>query len=193
MTSLINTSKPNAGAAQTADVRQNFSYAKSEIENLQQRGGFVDYNDTATTGTPIAVSASTWTKLTNNKLGANTKIDRLPSPITNLWDTTNNQLVLNEAALNTRFRFRLDVTVTTSGANQQVDFRTAFAVGSGNPFFLYDKTIYYKTSGAHKIAVYGSFYIGSTLMQTYPAEFQIFSDSTCTVVVSGWYIEVDGQ
>src|SRR5574343_20894 len=99
MASSINVAIPPLGTPTTAGVRAHFSAAKTEIEALQGLFGYVDYNDSATTGSPISVSPSTWTKLTNNKAGANTKIDALPSLVTNLWNTSTNQYVFTELPL----------------------------------------------------------------------------------------------
>lgn len=53
--------------------------------------GFLDYQDTATAGTPINPAASTWTKLTNNELGANTRKNFAPDGVTDLWDPVTNE------------------------------------------------------------------------------------------------------
>lgn len=190
MTSAINTLNPTAGVATTASVRANFQAAKSEIEILQRQLGYADYNDTATTGSPIAVSPSTWTKLTNNKLGANTR-SRLPVGVTNLWNSTTNQMDLNELPVDTMIQVRLDIIVTTSAVNQVVKTRTSFAIGNPVAFQLEASESFYKTAAAHKLVQHGSFYIGSDAVRINPAEFQIWSDASCTVVVNGWYFKVD--
>lgn len=190
MTSAINPLNPIAGSPTTQSVRDNFTAAKNEIEALQRQIGFADYADTATTGTPISVSPSTWTKLTNNKLGATTKTDALPTGITNLWDSTANQLVLSELPLNSTVEFRLDVIVTTTAANQIVRMRTSLAIGDAIAFVINDGELQYKTTGAKELGVTGSFYIGYAPVKNNPGEFQIWSDAACTVVVKGWYIKV---
>lgn len=66
MASNIDIAVPPFGNATTAGVRANFLAAKTEIEELQNNHGFVDYHDTATIVTPIDIIANTWTKLTNS-------------------------------------------------------------------------------------------------------------------------------
>lgn len=190
MTSSINPLNPVAGTPTTASVRANFQAAKNEIEILQRQIGYADYNDTATTTTPISVSPSTWTKLTNNKLGANTR-SRLPVGITNLWNSTNNQMDLSELPVDTMVSFRADIIVTTSAANQIVKPRISFAIGNPIAFQLEYNENYYKTAGVHKLVTNGSFYIGSDAVKNNPAEIQLWSDASCTVVVNGWYFKVD--
>lgn len=190
MTSAINPLNPIAGTPTTASVRANFAAAKAEIEALQRQIGYADYNDTLTTTTPIAVSPSTWTKLTNNKLGANTR-SRLPVGVTNLWNSTTNQMDLTELPVDAMIAFRMDLVVTTSAVNQIVKPRTSFAIGNPVAFQLEYSENYFKTAGAHKLVVSGSFYIGSDAVKNNPAEFQLRSDASCTVVVNGWYFKVD--
>lgn len=189
MSSNIDVTKPTTGNATTESVRQNFVSAKAEIEALQNQIGYVDYNDSATAGTPISVSPSTWTKLTNNKLGANTRT-RLPSGITNLWNSTTNQLDLSQLPVDTMVEFRVDIAVTTSAANQVVKFRNSLAIGGTTPFQIETTEMNFKTAGAKNLAINGNFYVGSTDVSNNPGEFQLWSDASCTVVVRGWYIKV---
>lgn len=190
MASNINAAVPPFGNATTAGVRENFATAKAEIETLQRQIGFADYNDAATGVTPINVGVSTWVKLTNDKLGPNTKIDALPSGVTNLWNNVTNQLVLTELPVNTMVEIRADMIVTTTAANQIVRFLSQFAIGNPIEFGLEASANQFKTAGAQKLVIHGAFYIGSEPVRTNPAEFRIWSDAACTVRVNGWYIRV---
>lgn len=191
MASDINIAIPPLGTPTTAGVRANFASAKTEIEELQTAIGFVDYNDAATVGSPISVSPSTWTKLTNDKLGAFTKIDQLPYLVTNLWNTVTNQLALSEIPNNSMVTARADMVVTTTSANQVVKFRTRLGIGSASEFSLEDSEMNFKTAGAKNLALPVSFYIGSDAIRTNPGEFQLWSDASCTVRVNGWYIVIN--
>lgn len=190
MSSNIDTAIPPFGNATTAGVRANFAAAKAEIEALQRQIGFVDYNDAATGVSPLSVAPSTWTKLTNDKLGPNTKIDALPAGVTNLWNSTTNQLVLTELPVNTMVDVRADLIVTTTAANQLVKFLSQFAIGDAIEFGLEASPFQFKSAGTQKLAVHGSFYIGSDPVRTKPAEFRIWSDAACTVRVNGWFLRV---
>jgi hypothetical protein len=193
MASDLNPAIPPLGSPTTAGVRNNFGFAKAEIEELQTANGFVDYNDAATGITPISVSPSTWTKLTNDKAGPNTKIDALPSLVTNLWNTSTNQLVLTELPLNSMVIARADMIVTTTTANQVVKFRASLGIGSGSAFTIETSEMHFKSSGAKTMALPMSFYIGSAAIRTNPGEFQLWSDASCTVRVNGWYIAIMKQ
>lgn len=189
MTSAINVLYPVAGSPTTQSVRDNFTAAKNEIEALQRHIGFADYNDTATTTTPISVSPTTWTKLTNNKLGSYTQ-SQLPSGITNLWNGSTNQMVLSELPMYSMVDLRMDIEVTTTTANQVVKLRGSFAIGDGAAYQLELSEANYKTSGVKKTIELLPFYIGNTATKNNPAEIQIYSDAACTVKVNGWYFKV---
>jgi hypothetical protein len=189
MASLIDNTKPVAGTPTTQSVRDNFTAAKNEILALQRQIGYADYNDTLTATTPISVGVSTWTKLTNNTLGANTRI-ALPTGITSVWNSTTNQLDLSQLPIDSTVEWRADLEITTTSVNQVVRFRTSFAIGNASPFFINDGVMQYKTAALQAMALNGSFYVGSTSVKNFPAEFQLFSDAACTVKVLGWFIRV---
>lgn len=190
MASDINVAVPPLGNATTAGVRANFAAAKAEIESLQRQIGFVDYNDSATAVTPINVVASTWTKLTNNKLGPYSVTNAMPEGVTNLWNAVTNQLVLTELPVKAMLEFRADIVVTTTGANQVVKSELALAIGDAIAFSLPTNEMTFKAAGAHNILANIPFYIGSLPVKTNPGEFRLWSDGNCTVKVNGWYIRI---
>ena len=189
MASNIDSAVPPFGNATTAGVRANFAAAKAEIEELQTQTGYVDYNDSATSSAPISVSANTWTKLTNNKLGANSQ-SHLPSGITNLWNAVTNQFALSELPLQSMVEFRADIEVTTTSANQVVKSELALAIGDAIAFNLPTNETAFKTAGTHRLLASVPFYIGSLPVKSNPGEFRLWSDASCTVKVNGWYIRI---
>lgn len=190
MPSNINSAIPPFGNPTTAGVRANFEAARQEIEILQRQIGFADYNDAATAVTPINVAPSTWTKLTNNTLGAATKTDALPVGVTSVWNAITNQLALTELPINTMIEVRKDITVTTTAANQIVKQRTKLAISDPIEFTLNPGEYQFKTAGLHDLVTNTFFYIGSEPVRLNPGEFQIWSDAAATVVVKGWYIRI---
>lgn len=190
MSSNIDPAIPPFGAATTAGVRNNFNAAKTEIEQLQRQIGYADYNDSLTAGSPIAVGASTWTKLTNNTLGANTRTSALPLGVTSVWNAVSNQLDFTQLPVDTMVDLRADVQLTTTGANQQVRTRLSMQIGGANPFVLGGPTNLFKSAGTYDYTFSIPFYIGSDDTRTNPGEIQIWSDSALSVVVRGWYIRI---
>lgn len=191
MASDIDAAIPPFGNATTAGVRANFAAAKAEIEELQGSRGFVDYNDAATGVTPINVTADTWTKLTNDKLGPFTKIDALPENVTNIWNSSLNQFNFTELPVNTTIEGRFDIEVTTTAANQIIDLSAFVAIGSPSAFELpLMSSMQFKTAGTYKINPYNGMYIGSSDIKNNPTEVKIRSDADCAVRVNGWYVRM---
>jgi len=193
MASTIDATKPVFGNPTTASVRANFAAAKAEIEALQTltwEVGFVDYNDYATGLSALSVAPTTWTKLTNDTLGPNTKTDMLPVGVTTLWNTATNQLDFTDLQINALLAARKDITVTTTAANQVVRIRANLAIGNPVAFSLEATQMQFKTTGTYPLVTNGEFYIGSAATRDNPGEFQIWSDAALTVRVNGWFIRI---
>lgn len=193
MTSAINPLFPTEGQATTSSVRANFSAAKTEIDALQIRDaqiGFIDYNDTFTTGTPISVpGTSTFVKLTNNALGSFTNYAYKPTAIANnIWDTTTNQFVWTRGMkLGDMMDIRTDIQITTTGANQAVTLSLFLAVGGSEYELPINAQKIFKTAGTYRMTDYYGIYIGNTDTLNNVGELRIKSDASATVVVNGWY------
>jgi hypothetical protein len=74
-------------------------------------GGWADYNDTATTGSPIAVTAVP-AVLTNDGLGVNTNTAYLPiggNGITQLWNTSSNGFDFSDLNVGDMLEIRMDI------------------------------------------------------------------------------------
>ena len=87
------------------------------------KNGFIDYNDAATAVTPIALSANTWTTLTNDGLGAFTNKNYPPSGVTELYNTTSQEIDFSELDLGDAVFIRNDFTVTPNTNNTLLEFR----------------------------------------------------------------------
>lgn len=211
MASAIDPTKPVFGNPDTESVRANLLAAKNEIEALQadvtelqadvstaestitsivDAFGFVDYADNSTGITPISVSPSTWTKITNDTNGATTKTDALPDGITTLFNPTTNQFAFGQVVVNSQLSLRADLSVTTTTANQVVKVRVRFAIGDPIEFSIVCADSHYKNSGAQDLLVLLLFYIGSAELRNNPAEIEIWSDAACTLTNRGFYISV---
>lgn len=89
-------------------------------------GGFADYEDATTSGTPINLTANTWTDLTNDKAGVNT-YSHLPSYISgDLWDSSANKIDTSKVGANKILLIRNDFDVTSGAANTRLDARLYF-------------------------------------------------------------------
>lgn len=197
MTSAIDNTKPVAGNPTTASVRTNFTIARDEISALQLRNaqiGFMDYADTATTGSPIAVAGTnTFTDLTNNGLGVTTNKAYKPPAVGEIWNTSTNRLnFVGSLKPGDMVDARLDFTVTTTSANQIINVSLFLQVGLGSEFELpFVSSKQFKSAGTYRVTEYIGFYIGSALTRDNPGRFRIKSDASATCVVNGFYFKLD--
>jgi len=151
--------------------------------------GFWDYNDTATAGTPIALTlANTEYQLTNNGLGTNTlKTYKLPG-ISEIFNTSTGYFQFTGMQLGDTVDIRVDIEVTTASSNNVVEMLMEYGVGSV-PYKLTYEQKYFKSAGTHKLIVPISFYLGNTLTLSNPARILVKNDTIgSTVKVNGWFV-----
>ena len=155
--------------------------------------GWWDYNDTATAGTPIALTlANTYYDLTNNALGANTNTAYRLSTVANIWNTGTNRFDFTGLALGDVVEVRIDIDVTTTSANTAIRVDLELGVGQPGAFILpIVLPINIKTASTNKIVMSRKFYVGSSLIKDNPARIRAQADTTgATVRVNGWFVDV---
>ena len=153
-------------------------------------GGWADYNDTATTGSPIAVTAVP-TALTNNGLGIYTNTSYLPisgNGITQLWDTSLSGFDFTALGVGDMLDIRMDISVVIASTNTVVDVNLLMGTGGSVVVpFISDQN--YKATGTFEVIRYMGIYIGSTDVRDTLAQLKIEADKNCTCIVHGWYIK----
>ena len=153
-------------------------------------GGWADYADVATTGTPIAVSAVP-AVLTNDGLGVDTNTAYLPiggNGITQLWNTSSNGFDFSDLNVGDMVDIRMDISVIIASTNTVVDVN--LVMGSGGSVvvpFISDQN--YKATGTFEVIRYMGVYIGSEDVRDTLAQLKIEADKACTCKVHGWYIK----
>ena len=153
-------------------------------------GGWADYADVTTTGSPIAVSAVP-AVLTNDGLGVDTKTAYLPiggNGITQLWNTSSNGFDFSDLNVGDMLDIRMDISVVIASVNTVVGIN--LLMGSGGSVvvpFISDQN--YKATGTFKTIRYMGLYIGSTDVRDTLAQLKIEADKACTCTVHGWYIK----
>lgn len=151
--------------------------------------GWWDYNDTATTTTPIALtSANVEYQLTNNGLGGNTNVAYALPSIPNIWNTATNYFQFSGLQLGDTLDVRIDIEVTTGSTNNNVDVIMEFGIGS-TPYKLTIDRRFLKNNGVNSIVANAHIYIGNNLTLNNPARILVKNDtvgSTCKV--NGWFI-----
>ena len=153
-------------------------------------GGWADYADTATTGTPINVTAVP-AVLTNNGLGVDTNTTYLPvggNGITQLWNTSSNGFDFSDLNVGDMLDIRMDISVVIASVNTVVDINLLMGTGGSVVVpFISDQN--YKATGTFETIRYMGVYIGSTDVRDTLAQLKIEADKNCTCIVHGWYIK----
>ena len=181
-----------AGQESGGGVNSSF---KATIEKLADhmyasKIGFVDYNDLNTATTAITHNGSEgYKKLTNDTLGDYTQTAYLPIGMTTLWDSVNNQLDFTELTLGTTVDIRVDILITTTANNQDVNLKFRLAIG-GFPYDLAFHHMSPKAAGTYSIVRYIGIYMGDSNTLDNPAEIMIDTDASATIVVNGWYCKI---
>ena len=162
------------------------------IVSLSNRGGWADYNDSTTTGTPISITGGAgYTDLTNDGAGSNSQNRFVHPSITDLWDTATNSFDFSELELYDTVGIRTDLSITTSTTNTDVTLALEFASGDAAEFDLVIDRQSYKSAGTFQLETYTSFYIGSAAVRTNPAKIKVQADNNISVVVNGWFIKAE--
>ena len=153
-------------------------------------GGWADYADVATTGTPINVTA-TPAVLTNDGLGVDTNTTYLPiggNGITQLWNTSSNGFDFSDLEVGDMLDIRMDIDVIIASNNTAVDVNLHMGAG-GTVIVPFISQQNFKTTGTFEVIRYMGLYIGSTNVRDNLAQLKISSDNNCTCIVNGWYIK----
>lgn len=181
---FVDPTKPVFGTPTTASVRDNFAAIANSV-------GFADFQDTSTTATSISLSSGVWTKLTNNALGVNTKTFTLPTDVTNIWNAVTGAFDFSSIPLYSMLTIRADYKVTTSGANQSLRQRLRAAIGDPVEFSFEKTQTLFKTAAQYQVVTDYNFYIGSDAVKNNPAQIELNTDASATVIVNGWYVKIE--
>lgn len=153
--------------------------------------GWVDYNDLTTSTTPVLHSGSGgYVKLTNDGAGTYTNKANLPVGVADIWNTTNSQFDFTQLSIGDTIDVRVDIEVTTTANNQDVDVKFELAIGGFNyPLVFHHMSP--KAAGVYSVVRYIGIYIGDANTLDNPAEIMVNSDVACDVKVNGWYCKID--
>ena len=95
-------------------------------------GGFMDYNDNATSITPVTLVSDTWTTIPNDGLGAFTNKTYKPDgEVIELMDSSTGAIDPTGLHLGDTLLIRNDFTVTPSTNNASLEFRYQLGAGGG--------------------------------------------------------------
>lgn len=148
--------------------------------------GFIDYNDLNTSTTPInVIGGGGFVYLTNDELGAFTNKLYPPDGVTDVWDASNNRFDFSQLNLGSKLDYRLDIEITTTSNNQEIDVEIELAIG-GSSYSLGVANRQYKSVRTYKLDIENYVYMGDLNTRDNYAKFKIKSDGNATVKVNGW-------
>jgi hypothetical protein len=150
--------------------------------------GWQDFNDLATTTTPIDLAVSgTFYPLTNDGAGGFTNTAYKIADHGLIWDTVAGAFDFSDLSLGDTVDFRLDFTVTVA-ANTQITTRLALGT-AGGAYTLQVDNAFFKTGGTYQITTWYSIYMGDTNTLDNGGVFEVATDGTNDdLVVNGWYV-----
>lgn len=151
--------------------------------------GWWDNADSATAGTPIALTSGVKSDLTNNTLGANTNLNFGIPGVSNIWSSSTNRFDFTQLTIGDTLEVRVDIIFTTTTANTALTLEFEFASGTGSAFTLVIlPQTNFKTAGTYQVTHSRGFYIGSALVRDNPCRIRALADAAgSSIVVNGWY------
>lgn len=155
-----------------------------QLYRLNRTTGTYNYQDTATSTTPISLTSGVWTNMTNNGAGGLTLKYRATGK-NEVWNVSTNRFDFTQLSLGSHVHIRSHITVTTTSANQNVRGRLVIAEGVLNVSVpIFERT--FKTAGTYDIATTELVTVLTNISRDNPASLQVESDSNATAVVQGW-------
>jgi len=161
----------------------------SAVPSDNCRIGLFDYNDFATTGTPVVCSAGVATLLPNDGAGSLTNKAYAPTGVTDVYDEIDS-FDWSQLKLGDMVDIRLDVALTTASVNTTIHLNLHLGAGGGAYTIPFISGLDIKDVGTHNLNIYNGIYLGDTNTLNNGGQFKIDCDKASTVVVNGWYCKV---
>lgn len=120
------------GTEQLTSDTKNPVFETITVLNPPILSGFMDYNDTSTSTTPITLSADTWTTIPNDGLGAFTNKTYKPNgDVVELMDTSTGAIDPSGLRLGDTILIRNDFKIKPNTNNASLLFRYELGTGAG--------------------------------------------------------------
>lgn len=154
--------------------------------------GIADYNDAATSVTPITLAADTWTTVTNDGAGPFTNLNYLPSGVAQLMNTASGAFDFSELELGDNCLIRNDFSVTPNTNNALLELR--YQLGIGGAIYTLETIIGRLDSGSgtpYRFSLQPQMiYMGDANTKDNPISLQLRLSTNGTVVNAGSAIGV---
>lgn len=148
----------------------------TEWESPKQIVGLYVYGDAQHNSTPFEVAGdSIYVPLPNDGLDL-ISADFPLGAITRTWDPTTQQFDFTQMSPGGKMALRIDLDVTTTAPNQQVEIKFVGGIGSPGPFELSLISNHYKSAEMHPINRYTPVFVLDANSRDYPGRIEIRSD-----------------
>ena len=151
--------------------------------------GFADYNDSATSTTPVSITADVWEEIPNDGLGAFTNTGFIPATISSLF--SNDKIDVSDLDLGDAVIIRYDFTLTPSVNGAFGELR--LSLGSGLGSYYLNRPIGTLSNGSgYDYQVTGEFYIymGDANTRDNPIGLEVRCSEDASLVNAGVVIQV---
>ena len=155
--------------------------------SVDSRVVWFDYNDTATSVTPIShTGGATNTYLTNDGLGAFSNSYNLVG-YADIWDASSGEFDFTGLKMGDAVVFRVDLVIETSVNNQEFDVVLDLGIGSGDDYTLNCIRQQFKSQEEYQITFMYEIYMGNDYTINFPAKLRFESAQNANITVNGWY------
>lgn len=151
--------------------------------------GYGVYSDSATSTTPISVTAETWTNLTCDGQGFLTDESNLAARVDRLYDSGTNKFDFCKLNIGDSLLVRVSLSVIAASIDTDVELRLNFDTG-GYSFNLNLPQSVDRTVGTHKVNAIFDFFLGTDEVRNADVIAQIKSTKDCSIEVHDFYITV---
>lgn len=149
-------------------------------------GGFIDYNDTSTTTSPLAILADTWTSIPNDGLGAFSNSSYKPFGVTELMNASG-QIDPTQLNMGDVIFVRNDFIVNPNTNNASLKFR--YVLGNGAGEYTLENSLGRLDEGSGKDYRFSlkvdKIYMGDTNTRDNPITLQVNCSSNSTLINAG--------
>lgn len=136
---MLNEWRPGTGEQAKRKNYNELVRRVNSIEGASFQQGFIDYNDTSTSSSPLSLVADTWTQLPNDGQGAFSNDDYIASYVTNLMDTSTGKIDPRDLSLGDILLIRNDFSVTPQQNAASLSLR--YTLGSGGNVYTLEKSM----------------------------------------------------
>jgi len=167
-------------------IQQQLSTVGGGGEN--NNDGYEYVSDKNLESNPIALSADTWTKVTNDGTSGSTSREHLPEGVTRIYDTTTQRIKLDQLPTNGWLIFRFGIKANPNVDNLTLKARIKYTLPDGYNFYLVAPgALLNDGAGIEYEEQYTlTFYVGDQDSKDGYGELEVRADGTCSITDSAF-------